>query len=203
MTAQHSQTRAACLPSPQPGTSRNERTTHFATARTNRPHAPISRQLRDSSCCPSLLSNVLRRPGSQTDPDCLSRAPCRHCAQWGRAFMSDWPVERDPVFGCWLWTGRTYDGYGVTWRGRKPLKAYIEVYNAEVGDVPEGLHLEHECRRRLCVNPAHVTPVTPRENMLRKAWAYRARISRCRNGHSMSDAMVTPEGGRLCRTCAK
>lgn len=38
-----------------------------------------------------------------------------------------------------------------------------------VGPIPEGLHLDHLCRVRRCVNPAHLEPVTQAENNYRQA----------------------------------
>ena len=113
--------------------------------------------------------------------------------------MSRWPVERDPDFGCLLWTGPLdKDGYARTKSGRL---AYHVVYRAEVGEIPEDCALDHVCRRRRCV--FHLEPVTKAENERRKRWAYRLMLKRCPRGHELTPytAMVTPEGGRVCRTC--
>ena len=118
----------------------------------------------------------------------------------------DWPVEVDPVFGCWLWQGRTdkRDGRPLVWRGARPSAAHRVVYEAEAGPIPAGLELDHACRRPQCVNPAHLEPVTRNENELRKLWRYRARLARCKAGHDLRvAAMLTPEGGRVCRLCSK
>ena len=107
-------------------------------------------------------------------------------------------IEVDPVFGCWLWTGNLdRDGYG--WAGRQ--RAHRVLYQQLVGPIGDGLLLDHLCRRRACCNPVHLEPVTGRENDLRRAWRYRARRASCPHGHSLTSAIVTPEGGRLCRTC--
>lgn len=111
-------------------------------------------------------------------------------------------IARDPVFGCWLWTGpRDRDGYGIAYGRGGPRQAHRTVYVELIGTVGEGLKLDHECRRRHCVRPDHLEPVTEQINQRRRAWAARARRATCRNGHSLADAIVTPEGGRLCRTC--
>lgn len=112
--------------------------------------------------------------------------------------MTSWPVELDPDFGCRLWTGPTdRDGYPV----HNGYRAYPLVYKAEVGPIPDGKVLDHVCRRRRCVY--HLEAVTKSENELRKRWAYRLKLKRCPRGHELTQytAMITPEGGRVCRTC--
>lgn len=76
---------------------------------------------------------------------------------------------------CWRWMGSaTTVGYGQMWvdRGRTTL-AHRYSYETMVGPVPDGLHLDHLCMNKLCVNPAHLEPVTPRENTLRYLAAVR------------------------------
>jgi hypothetical protein len=84
----------------------------------------------------------------------------------GRMSLDDWPVEVDPVFGCWLWIGRKdkRDGRPLVWEGRTPRGAHRVVYEAEVGPVPVGLVLDHWCRRPTCVAPHHIEPVTSSVN---------------------------------------
>jgi hypothetical protein len=111
--------------------------------------------------------------------------------------------EVDPVFGCHVWSGKTgSNGRPIVWRGRRPSSAYKVAYEEQVGPVADGLVLDHLCRReRTCINPLHLEPVTKRENEMRKSWNYRASMKKCPKGHSMGGALVTPEMGRLCRTC--
>lgn len=115
-----------------------------------------------------------------------------------------WPIEVDRVFGCALWKGARdkRDGRALIWRGRAPYQAQRAVYEAEIGPIGEDLPLDHLCRRPQCVATHHAEPVTKAENELRKSWRYRARRARCPQGHDMAvHAVVTPEGGRVCRAC--
>jgi hypothetical protein len=115
-----------------------------------------------------------------------------------------WAV--DPIFGCFLWTGRTdkRDGRAIVWRGKTPSSAQRAVYEQEIGPIPEGMELDHTCRDLRCVRPAHAEPVTRVENERRKSWRHRARIAKCKNGHDLKvNAMVTPNGGRVCRACSR
>ena len=113
-------------------------------------------------------------------------------------------VEPEPNSGCWIWVGsRCGHGYGYLWvlaLGRT-TKAATLAYEHFVGPVPAGYELDHLCRVRCCVNPAHLEPVTHRINMLRgntPAAAHAAKTA-CPNGHPY-DA-VDYRGRRFCRRC--
>lgn len=41
------------------------------------------------------------------------------------------------------------------------------MYELLVGPIPPGLQIDHLCRNKICVNPAHLEPVTHRENLMR------------------------------------
>lgn len=106
----------------------------------------------------------------------------------------------DPVFGCDLVLGPLdRDGYGTVGRQRTHIVAWVEAN----GPVPESMELDHTCRRRNCRALHHLELVTRSENEKRKSWKYRAKQTHCPHGHTMADALVTPEGGRLCRSCEK
>ena len=113
--------------------------------------------------------------------------------------------------GCWLWRGpRGQDGYAHVWVGGGSLtrtKVYLHrwVYEQEVGSIPEGLVLDHLCRVRHCVNPAHLEPVTMRVNILRgdAPPARNAKVRNCLHGHRLDGAnlYLAPSGRRRCRAC--
>lgn len=108
-------------------------------------------------------------------------------------------VVRDPVFGCEIAQGRKdRDGYAFYGKSR----AHRVAWEAEHGPIPEGMEIEHTCRRRSCVAVHHLELVTRSENELRKNWAYRSRRTHCARGHSLNvNAIITPEFGRVCRQC--
>lgn len=115
-----------------------------------------------------------------------------------------WTV--DPTFACWLWTGRAdkRDGRAMVWRGKTPVSAQRAVYEDHVGPIPDGLELDHMCRRPACVAPHHAEPVTRSENEKRKLFSYRIKRKQCPNGHDLAlQRVITPEGGIVCRECNK
>jgi hypothetical protein len=109
-------------------------------------------------------------------------------------------IEVDAA-GCWLWTGYIApNGYGRTSFGQQ-RGAYVHrvVYEVLVGLIPPGLHLDHLCRVRHCVNPDHLEPVTPGENVRRGANATK---TCCINGHAYTpDNTRHQKAGRYCVTC--
>jgi hypothetical protein len=124
-----------------------------------------------------------------------------------------WRRVRGVGDDCWLWIGPTKDGYGhyCAWdsdSGRKVnLRAHRAVWELLRGPIASGLQLDHLCRNTLCVNPAHLEPVTPIENLRRSSCpsANNMRKTSCMRGHALDgdNLYVTPSGYRQCRECIR
>ena len=101
----------------------------------------------------------LRKNGSVIDP--------RETKIWAR-------VDKASDAPCWRWTGSVFPSSGYGRYYGKP--AHRLIYERILGEIPEGLVLDHLCRNRWCVNPAHLEAVTQRTNIERGeqgvCWGY-------------------------------
>lgn len=112
--------------------------------------------------------------------------------------------------GCWEWQlALSVDGYGrftigsYTDGSRKQVRAHRWSYEQLRGEIPAGLHIDHLCRNRRCVNPAHLEPVTSLENTQR---GFQKTKPYCKHGHLLSgdNLYITPgTTRRKCRICMR
>lgn len=114
-------------------------------------------------------------------------------------------ISPEPNSGCWLWLGCTnHLGYATIWHNKQMVVAHRILYELESGMVPKGLELDHLCRTRCCVNPAHLEAVTHRENVMRGLvhTQIRTKSTHCRRGHLLTGKNVyVYKGKNLCVVC--
>lgn len=111
--------------------------------------------------------------------------------------------------GCWIWQGRPgRGGYGLLWVNGYQEYVHRVSHWLFVGPIPDGLHIDHLCRVRICVNPDHLEAVTVRENVVRGIGPEGVRQrqlakSECPLGHPYSgvNLYVSPDGKRDCAMC--
>lgn len=107
--------------------------------------------------------------------------------------------------GCWLWRGSVDpSGYGSIGTGGDTgpvAKVHRVAYEEFVGPIPDGLTIDHLCRVRNCVNPAHLEAVTLPENVVR-GWNARRANGLCVNGHPQTPENTSPHKNR-CRECSR
>lgn len=126
---------------------------------------------------------------------------------------------------CHLWTGgarskRDHDRgqfgefYGTFRADGRIVRAHRYAYELELGPLPDPvdddeprLELDHRCRRRNCVNVAHLELTDHRTNTLRSTapTALNARKTHCPAGHAYDDANTYRDrkGHRRCRACRR
>jgi hypothetical protein len=113
--------------------------------------------------------------------------------------------------GCWMWLGHiAWNGYGLIryMRGGRVIRvrAHRAFYVMFVGRLVRGLEIDHLCRNRWCVNPAHLEQVSGSVNRARgmNPAAQNARKIVCARGHALSGDNLyrRPDGrGRGCKSC--
>lgn len=115
-------------------------------------------------------------------PPCERPVKCKgFCAGHYRRHLRGWDMDKPfRVFGdprasfhqkvdrsgdCWLWTGaKNARGYGQQRVAGKAVLAHRLSYILHVGEIPEGMHVDHLCWTKECVNPAHLRLATNAEN---------------------------------------
>lgn len=132
-----------------------------------------------------------------------------------------WNKARTTKLGCWEWIAATVsEGYGACKFDGSMLLSHRLAYESLIGPIPDGLAIDHRCHtedvscpggkgcpHRRCVNPAHLEPVTTRENLLRGKTlnAANAAKTHCPQGHPYDEGntYLSPKGSRDCRACRR
>jgi hypothetical protein len=131
-----------------------------------------------------------------------------------------WPhVDRRGPDECWPWTGNVNTsraGHGVAYIGNeRSMSAARAVYQLSIRPLERHEVIDHLCRNPLCVNPAHLEPVTQAVNVqrgrVREAnLARAAAITHCPQGHEYTpdntywyQAKNRKAPARHCKTCAR
>jgi len=114
-----------------------------------------------------------------------------------------WEADGD----CWIsaYSVASHGYAQVGWNdGQKNhmVLAHRASWEYAMGPVPLGFTLDHQCKQKTCVNPAHLRILSNYENARRTAgrdWP----LGQCANGHPNSDTYTQPSGKRVCRPCKK
>lgn len=127
------------------------------------------------------------------------------------SYVSRRPMRYDT--DCWIWTGNTPQGRPIFSPGRKITNGKARVYahkwmwEQENGPVPAGKLLHHLCEQYLCVNPAHLKPLTPTEHQALHHKEERESRTHCSRNHALKGknlyVWIDPAGRphKKCRQC--
>jgi hypothetical protein len=114
-------------------------------------------------------------------------------------------IQAVPFSGCWIWMGHVdKDGYGKI----DNTTAHKAAYRQLIGEVPDGMELDHRCEVRCCVNPSHLNIVTPKKNKeltLERGRHFQRNMTHCEKGHPFSgeNLYINPNNNkRICRACS-
>ena len=72
---------------------------------------------------------------------------------------------------CWHWTGQVTNGYGTHYQDKRSWLTHRLVVLDSGREIPTGYDVDHLCRNKLCVNPAHVDPVSKSDHA-KRGWPY-------------------------------
>jgi hypothetical protein len=112
----------------------------------------------------------------------------------------------EPNSGCWLWllsTGSHGYGQGYGRRGTRDkcvTLAHLISYQAFNGEIVSGMEIDHTCKNKICVNPAHLEMVSQQIN-IRRQWGYHEDLSQCPHGHPASSYIMNKSGYKECGEC--
>ncbi|RZJ86864.1 MAG: HNH endonuclease [Hymenobacter sp.] len=125
-----------------------------------------------------------------------------------------WPkvdksVGQGPAGECWQWQG-TIDkcGYGRFRIDGRLDGAHRISYYLTHGPLPAGANILHKCDNPRCVNPAHLSVGTHRDNMQDKSAKGRCGrqgCAQCIHGHDYTpeNTYIDGRGNRGCKECRK
>ncbi|WP_081856562.1 HNH endonuclease [Sphingobium sp. DC-2] len=107
---------------------------------------------------------------------------------------------------CWTWNAaKTREGYGAFYLQGKMYQAHRVAVKVDGYAVPTNAVIDHICRNRSCVNPAHLRTVDRKTNVHENSDApahINSLKTRCPVGHPYEGYnLLIERGRRVCREC--
>ena len=113
---------------------------------------------------------------------------------------------------CWEWTAtRTEAGYGRFYFREAIWKAPRVAWTLLIGEIPDGMEIDHLCFNPPCVNPDHLRVVGVSENRsnirVNGGGLWRRNLTHCKWGHEFTEKNTYRAPGspnhRRCRACKR
>ena len=131
--------------------------------------------------------------------------------QFGDTRLPDrfWEKAYADPSGCWVWLASgTGTGYGQFYVAGRQGVAHRVSYVAFMGAIADDRQLDHLCRNRGCVNPAHLEAVTASVNQARGLLGFDGPTNGlCRRRHDTrlpGGLYIQPSTGeRRCAACIR
>jgi len=104
---------------------------------------------------------------------------------------------------CWNWKGCLNNaGYGMFRVNGKNYSPHRFSFETFIHKIPENMIIDHLCKNRSCVNPAHLDFVTNQEN-IRRGKNYQSKQTHCKRGHEFNaiNSRLSIDGKRVCKIC--
>lgn len=148
----------------------------FALSRDNDPKTCTFEDCSEPYYGNGLCSKHWQRKARNGDPGIVIRIRNSDAERFWSKIDKNGPIPSHlPELGpCWVWTSPSVNprGYGAFRLGKSHVQAHRYAYELLEKPIPDGLTIDHLCWNILCVNPAHLEPVTMAEN-LRRLWERR------------------------------
>lgn len=111
--------------------------------------------------------------------------------------------------GCWEWTKcKHHHGYAdmsLLRRGKRIRLGHVIAYIVFIGEIPDGMELDHTCKNKTCVNPWHVEPVPHVLNVQRgRSMITLLDTLICKRGHQLTlNEIGESKSQYYCRICQR
>ena len=103
---------------------------------------------------------------------------------------------------CHIFLGsKSKKGYGQICLNHRMMPTHRYIWERDVGPIPSGMMIDHQCRNRACCNVDHLRVVTPKinasENVVRQT------ITHCPQGHpyDKDNTGYKKSGTLVCKEC--
>jgi hypothetical protein len=149
--------------------------------------------------CPNTTDALNKSSTNQNGTEVTSLSTFIQCMQLSEASIERFMHHIIDTHDCWLWDKPRPSGYAYFKIVNKNHRAHRVAYQLFIGDIPDGMTLDHTCRVRNCVCPTHLEPIPHGENVKRGGNKIK---THCPQGHEYTpDNTYTYKDMRYCRIC--